>query len=252
MFADDLKLYITLRINSPEEALKAIVQFQSNIQKFLDVAKSWGLRINKDKCFAMRFKSANYNLNEYGPFASYSIDNNPIDFVTTYKDLGVLVDNKLKFHDHIRTTAGKAGGVANNILIFTVCRDQKMMIPIYKSHIRPILEYSSCLWNTGYITDLNLLEKIQRHWTRQIQGLENLRYEERLQSLSLYSLHGRLLRADLIMVWKIFHSESTINPDDLFILNPPSSTRGHKYKIFKTRFNTDARSRFFSQRIINR
>ena len=54
------------------------------------------------------------------------------------------------------------------------------------------------------------------------------------------------------MVWKIFHSESTINPDDLFILNPPSSTRGHKYKIFKTRFNTDARSRFFSQRIINR
>ena len=83
----------------------------------------------------MIFKSANYNRNEYGPFASYFIDNNPIDFVSTYKDLGVLVDNKLKFHEHIRTTAGKAGGVANNILRFTVCRDHKMMIPIYKERI---------------------------------------------------------------------------------------------------------------------
>ena len=55
MFADDLKLYICLFVKTPEEALDAIALYQANIQKFIDVAASWGLHLNKDKCFAIRF-----------------------------------------------------------------------------------------------------------------------------------------------------------------------------------------------------
>ena len=94
------------------------------------------MHINKDKCFAIRFKSANFDLAEYGPFSYYHIDNHPIKFVSSAKDLGVLVDSDLKFHKHILSTACKAGEVTNNILRFTVCRDKAMMVPIYKTHIR--------------------------------------------------------------------------------------------------------------------
>ena len=116
--------------------------------------------------------------------------------------------------------------------------------------MRPIIDYCSCLWNVGYIEDLRKLEKIQRHWTKQIEGLSSLSYADRLQSLKLYSIQGRLLRADLIQYWKIFHGKSCLTPGDFFDLSQLSQTRGHCFKIFKPHSRTDIRKRFFSVRCI--
>ena len=124
------------------------------------------------------------------------------------------------------------------------------MLNIYKSYIRPILEYGSIVWNMGYIGDLCLLERVQRRLTRAIAGLETLPYSRRLKILNLFSLKGRLLRNDLIYVWKIFQGLTPISPESLFILNDSGATRGHSYKIFTPRCNLDIRKRFFSVRII--
>ena len=35
------------------------------------------------------------------------------NFVTSHRDLGVLVDSKLRFHDHIRNVVRKAGGLVS-------------------------------------------------------------------------------------------------------------------------------------------
>ena len=49
---------------------------------------------------------------------------------------------------------------------------------------------------------LKLLENVQRRWTKRIDGMATLSYGDRLRSLNLYSIQGRLLRADLIQCWK--------------------------------------------------
>ena len=67
-----------------------------------------------------------------------------------------------------------------------------------------------CLWNTGYAEDLRKLERVQRRWTKQVEGLGELPYSERLRQLKLYSVQGRLLRADLIQYWRILHGKSSI------------------------------------------
>ena len=77
----------------------------------------------------------------------------------------------------------------------------------------------SCIWNTSYKEDLRKLERVQQMWTRQIKSLEGLPYGERLSELS--SVQGRLLRADLIQYWKIFHDLSCIKPADMFTKPPP-------------------------------
>ena len=115
-------------------------------------------------------------------------------------DLGFLVDNQLNFHDHARNATRKAGGVAHSFLKGTVYREPNFMVHILQTHIRPVLEYASTVWNIGYLQDLRRLESVQRLWTRQVKGLEEEDYETRLQPLDLYSVKGRLLRADMIVL----------------------------------------------------
>ena len=75
-------------------------------------------------------------------------------------------------------------------------------------------------------------------------------YAQRLLNLDLYSVKGRLLRAELIKIWKIFHGLSPITPTDLFILAPPTGTRSHCFKILVPYSRCDARHRFLSVRVV--
>ena len=125
------------------------------------------------------------------------------------------------------------------------------MVKLFTTHVRPLLEFASTVWNTGYVTDLSLLESVHRQWTKLISGCESMSYDQRLKTLDLYSVKGRLLRADLIKCWKIFNGMSAITPTELFTMAPARDiTRGHKFKIFVPQSTHEARHRFFSVLVV--
>ena len=97
--------------------------------------------------------------------------------------------------------------------------------------------------------DLRALERVQRRWTRAVFGLDDKSYQDRQLTLDLFSFQGRLLRGDMILVWKIFNCECSISPEQIFIMDS-SPTRGHDFKIFMPRSNLDTRKYFFSVRVI--
>ena len=215
---------------------------QNDIDMLHSTACSWGLNLNRDKCAVIRFHRRFHNL----PLPCYHIDQSTIKVAHTHPDLGVLVDADLKFHQHIRNTANKAGGLAQNVLKLTVSHTPDFMISIFHSHIRPIIEYCSCVWFTGYRGDIRLLESVQRRWTKRVSNMSNLDYGSRLRALDQFSVHGRLLRADMIQCWKMFHEKCSIPHADLFTLAPQSGTRGHRYKLSHEHAQTDIRQRSFS------
>ena len=92
-----------------------------------------------------------------------------------------------------------------------MCRSTKFMVSLWVSHVRPLLEYGSCVWNVKYLGDARRLESLQRRWTREIHGLSGMEYVDRLCSTGLFSIYGRLLRFDLVMVWKRFHTDVPIS-----------------------------------------
>ena len=92
------------------------------------------------------------------------------------------------------------------LLNSTLCRSGEFMLTLYISHIQLLLEFGSWVWNFKYISDMKLLENLQRRWTKRIDDFENLTYSQRLKDFNLFSVEGGLPRADVIKYWKIFYS----------------------------------------------
>ena len=124
------------------------------------------------------------------------------------------------------------------------------MVPLFVSHIRPLLEYCSTVWNLGFLGDLRKLESVQRSWTRQVDGLESLSYLERMKRLGLYSIYGRMLRTDIIKIWKIFHSEVDVGLAAVFERRSHAATRGHPFKLSVPICRTELGRRFFGSRCV--
>ena len=51
----------------------------------------------------------------------------------------------------------------------------------------------------GYDGDFELLERVQRTWTKALRGLDYVPYGQKIRKLDLFSYWGRLLCVDLLM-----------------------------------------------------
>ena len=70
-----------------------------------------------------------------------------LDQTTCERDLGVMVDNELQFDEHISEAVKKA-----NAKLAIICRtfvyiDEKILLQLYTSLVRPILEYGNVIWS---------------------------------------------------------------------------------------------------------
>ena len=122
---------------------------------------------------------------------------------------------------------------------------------MYNTFVVPIVEYASQVWNPHLVKDVDLLERIQRKFTKRIPSLIGLNYMARLDSLELLSLEKRRLISDLVLVYKNFHSKVCLDPQQLFTKAPHSGTRGHEFKLFKINSKFNCHKYSFSQRVVS-
>ena len=141
------------------------------------------------------------------PCNQYHLEGHLLPSVESEKDLGVWISNDWNFREHILTSIGKANANIAWVARTVISRSPQVMTQIYKTLIRPHLEYCVQLWsplpkhgNWGLILDI---ENVQRSFTRMIDGIGLLTYEERLNKLDLTTLLERRARGDLIETFKI-------------------------------------------------
>ena len=115
-------------------------------------------------------------------------------------------------------------------------RNLEVMKRLYKSLVRPHLEYCASAWSPHYIKDGELLERVQRRFSRMVPGLRGLDYEERLERLGLMTLGERRNRAELIELFRISEGLSAILLESFFELDTSGRTRGHSLKLRRRRF----------------
>ena len=78
-----------------------------------------------------------------------------------------------------------------------------MLIQLFKSQVRPHLEYGSFIFSSTLKKDKVLLQNVQRRATRLVKSLQGKSYSERLRSLGMPSLEYRRLRNDMVQTYEI-------------------------------------------------
>ena len=178
-------------------------------------------------------------------FGEYYINNSVITPTESVKDLGITVDSSLKFHTHTSTVAARANRMLALINKSFEYLNTSMLLQLFKSFVRPILEYGNTVWGPMFVLDQQLVEKIQRRATRLVKEFKDLSYVDRLHNLNLPSLKYRRVRGDLIYISKLVHNLLDMDPASLFTFQPSSITRGHCFKIFKPHATSLPRCHFF-------
>ena len=174
----------------------------------------------------------------------------PLEKVSEQKDLGVVINNKLKFNSQCVSSSKTANKVLGFIFRSFEYRSKEIIIPLYKSLVRPHLEYAIQFWCPYYCKDIDILERVQRRATKLIVNMRNLPYEERLKRLGLQTLKTRRLRGELIEVFKILNNIDLVNPG-LLSLAPHGITRNNGLKLVGKRFQTDIAKNFFANKVVS-
>jgi hypothetical protein len=130
-------------------------------------------------------------------------------------------------------------------------RKPSVVIPIFKTVIRPIVEYATPVWSPCLAKDIAEIERIQRKITKCISGMSNLSYEERLRRLGLPTLEIRRKYFDLIECYKIVHG--LVRSDcHVVVTLSDCNTRGFQTKL-KCNSHTarhNVRKHFFIERVL--
>ena len=219
-----------------------------SLQQDLDKIAEWSERnqmpFNIGKCQVLHVGTLNMNLN-------YTMNDHSINTTKQAKDLGITITDSLKPSRQCLEAANKANRALGFIARNFTYKSKQIVLPLYKSLVRPHLEYAVQFWSPYLLKDIEKLESIQCRATKLIPSLRNKPYHERLSVLDLFSLKKRRLRGQLIECFKILKGFDNINSSNLFTPAPEVGTRSNGMKLKGTRVNLDVTKNFFTFNIID-
>ncbi len=239
--ADDCKLYFRINSNVDRDL------FIADLCNLFEWAESNGLTLALNKTAIMHLGYGN-------PRCGYAVHGADLATTETSKDLGVLFSSNLKFAEHVASISKRAFSRVNLIFLAFYSRKPSFLVHMFKTFVRPVLEYASPIWSPYLKKDIDLLERVQKYFTRRIPGLTG-DYFERLQTLKLKGaelevLELRRLELDLIITYKIIHSLVDLSFSNFFEWSMAKSLRGHSFKLRLPRARLECRRHFFAVRVV--
>ncbi len=162
-----------------------------------------------------------------------------LENVDNVKDLGVTVDSSISFETHINEKVSKANSMECLIRRNVLYLDENMFNSLYKSQVRPHLEYAITAWHPHKQKHICTLENVQRRVTKYVPSLKGLSYSDSIKKLSLPTLTSRHAGRDTIEVYKIPNIYDKEVCPNISLNN--QSIRGHCFKLKKNRAQKDIR-----------
>jgi hypothetical protein len=218
---------------------------QTALTNLCDWTAKWGMSFNVSKCKVMHFGRAN-------PGFEYSMNGVRLETVESERDIGVTVQKNLKPAAQCIRAAATARTVLGQITRTFHYRDRGTFLKLYKTYVRPHLEFSTPAWSPWSQTDISCIEKVQIKVVNMISGLSSRTYEGKLKELGLESLSERRHQADMVMMHKIIHGVGDLNVNhwfDTFDGRRVTRAGADPLNVRARTGNLELRRGFFSNRV---
>lgn len=162
IFADDCAMWCTSK--NLEECTQKMQAAMNQIHKW---TTKWKLTLSTSKTKAILFT------NRRPPIPLIKLGNEPIEFVNSYKFLGIVFDKHLTYKKHIETVVDHCQGdlrLLNMVSYQGWGADYTTLRRLYISLTRSKLNYASFIFATACATNLLSLDRIQYAAARTILG----------------------------------------------------------------------------------
>ena len=195
LYADDTTLF------KPIVGPSVLVDFQSDFNSIHDWLCLNHLTANASKTKLMIISTKRYPF----PDVAVTLNNQPIELVSSAKFLGVILTDKLSWDlyvDHICKKARKTIGFIHRSFPSAPINTRRTL---YLALVRPILDYAFTTWHPLNIKLNYRIESTQRFACRVILQQWKLSHDDLLQESDLPTLVKRRDVATLCHLFKIFH-----------------------------------------------
>ena len=229
LFVDDTSLFST--ITSPAISSSNL---NENLVKITHWAYQWKMSFNPDKTKQGQEVIFSQKKNNTSHPSLY-FNNTPIQRKSVQKHLGLFLDEKLSFLEHIDERIKKATVGVNLMRKLNLLLPRSSLLTVYKCFIRPHLEYGDVIYDQPNLSSLtNKIESVQYNADLAITGAIRGTSKEKLyQELGFESLKDRRWLRRLCYLYKIVNTKQ---PAYLYDLIPPfqrsSRNKGCIYEPF--------------------
>ena len=233
-YADDCSLFAV--IPNPGERSVVCDSINRDLERIHSWCASYGMKLNAGKTKTMLVSRSRTPDPPHPPLV---IEGVPLKESESLVVLGVTLDSKFIFEDHLR---GLASRVASKIGILrrvrSVFQDAEVVTRCFYTFVLPILEYCSPVWGSAATCHLNLLERLVRR-ACEVCGVD-----------SLVDLVHRRRVAQLCVFYKLFGNVDHLLHDALPPLAGPrratrAAVNAHQYGIVLERCRTSQYQRCF-------
>ncbi len=184
LFADDVKLFLESSSGHDVDRLRSSLR----------AVEHWcfknAMDLNVSKCSVMTFSRSRNPV-----FHDYYLGSEILHRVWKMKDLGVITTSTLHPDEHVRFICRRANSTLGFIFRFSGGLHSDSLVTLYKTLVRPLLEYNSSVWAPYQSTLISDIERVQVRFIRVVGCRMGYNYLE--VPVPLLKSHFRLHDLDI-------------------------------------------------------
>ena len=202
IFADDTSIFSVMK-----NSISASATLNEDLLLISKWAYSWKMSFNPDpskQATEIVFSKKQSNIQ----LPALIFNNNILKPSDSHKHLGLILDKKLNFKNHLSEKISKANkglGVIKRLYKFL---PRASLVNIYRAFVRPNLDYGDIIYNnSSNATFSQMIESVQYNAALAITGaIRGTSREKLYQELGFESLHDRRWFRKLCFYYKIRHN----------------------------------------------
>ncbi|XP_045162028.2 uncharacterized protein LOC123526843 [Mercenaria mercenaria] len=159
-YADDVSL-----LNQAPDLKEVVLKTNEDLDRITNWCNKWNMKVAPEKTSAMIFCKNRDDIQSICEDISIELDNKRVEIVRSKKILGITLDDKLSFQEHIAVKTKSGYEALRNIDVFinqnAGCTQSNYM-RLYKSLVLPVIDYGAPIFITSNDSYYRQFNGVQR------------------------------------------------------------------------------------------